>query len=745
MPLTNAEVDAAVPFGAGEQPDRQLTNAALKELIVDIAAKDVATDAIWDAAGDLAVGSGANAAARLAKGTDGQVLGVVGGAVQWTTVAGGGDVTKVGTPVNDQMPVWTGDGTLEGTSDFTYDGTSLNLITGKNLQIAGGTVLSDAAGTLTLSGIDALDATTEATIESSIDTLANLTTIQGRTVTLADAGADALFGWDDSASAYQNLSAADARTALELTSLATLTPASGIAAWLADPTSANLRAAVTDESGDSVLMFEYAPVTLTTSTNLVRSAHGNRQLICDSASPITLTIEDDTTGGWVGTDWAQIINIGAGLVTLDDDGTAVLNAVPGYALTVPQFGIGGIQRYDTNEWTGYGQLSSSGGVATDAIWDASGDLVQGTGANTAARLAIGTALQVLQVNAGATAVEWGAVTGSGSSVRATSPTLVTPALGTPSALVLTNATGLPVAGGGTGVASLTAFAPVFGGTTSTGAVQSGTAGTAGQVLTSNGAGVLPTFQAVPAATVEGLPRGITNHNYAYVQNAATALTVLPAGTSVALVGTVASTLGLFNTNYNVERGTLTSDSVTVNSGIATVRGQANAGVMAPAALDIVRVVWEGVFFPCDAGTGRRSISGMFASVALTASADPDAIVNVCGFGKRAADSNLQLITNDGSGTGTSTDMGANFPAANTTDYYYGRLELRGGATRTLFYYLKNMVTGNETSGSVTATLPDAGTMLTYLDSVMVGPTTATTATKPFSYGGVYAYQVDVNP
>lgn len=39
-----------------------------------------------------------------------------------------------------------------------------------------------------------------------------------------------------------------------------------------------------------------------------------------------------------------------------------------------------------------------------------------------------------------------AVTGTGAVVLATSPTLVTPALGTPSAVVLTNATGLPVAG-----------------------------------------------------------------------------------------------------------------------------------------------------------------------------------------------------------------------------------------------------------------------------------------------------------
>lgn len=47
---------------------------------------------------------------------------------------------------------------------------------------------------------------------------------------------------------------------------------------------------------------------------------------------------------------------------------------------------------------------------------------------------------------------------------------------------------------GTGVSSLTAYAPVFGGTTSTAPVQSGTVGIAGYVLTSNGTGQLPTFQ-----------------------------------------------------------------------------------------------------------------------------------------------------------------------------------------------------------------------------------------------------------
>lgn len=138
------------------------------------------------------------------------------GLISLEAAAGGGNVTKIGTPVNNQIGVWTGDGTIEGDASLTWDGTSLNIATAKNFQIAGSTILADAAGTTTLSNIDAIDATTEATIEAAIDTLANLTSIQGRTVTLADAGANAIFGWDDTAGAYENLTQAEARTVLGL-------------------------------------------------------------------------------------------------------------------------------------------------------------------------------------------------------------------------------------------------------------------------------------------------------------------------------------------------------------------------------------------------------------------------------------------------------------------------------------------------------------------------------------------------
>ena len=78
--------------------------------------------------GDMIIRDATNTTERLGVGANGEVVGSDGTDISWVT-ATTGDVTKVGTPINDQIGVWTGDGTLEGDTNFTWDGTT-HTITG---------------------------------------------------------------------------------------------------------------------------------------------------------------------------------------------------------------------------------------------------------------------------------------------------------------------------------------------------------------------------------------------------------------------------------------------------------------------------------------------------------------------------------------------------------------------------------------------------------------------------------------
>ena len=97
-------------------------------------------------------------------------------------------------------------------------------------------------------------------------------------------------------------------------------------------------------------------------------------------------------------------------------------------------------------------------------------------------------------------------TGSGALVFATSPTLVTPILGTPTSGTLTNCTGLPTAGLVDDAVNLAKMAAGTAGNLisydASGDPVAVATGTATHVLTSNGAGLPPTFQ-VAAGAPEG--------------------------------------------------------------------------------------------------------------------------------------------------------------------------------------------------------------------------------------------------
>jgi hypothetical protein len=96
-------------------------------------------------------------------------------------------------------------------------------------------------------------------------------------------------------------------------------------------------------------------------------------------------------------------------------------------------------------WKNVAPSSVSVGTATNIAGGTIGSVPYQSGGSTTTFLSIGTAGQVLQVNAGATAPEWVSTTGTGNVVRATSPTITTPT-------ITTSAT-IPLVIGGTGTTS----------------------------------------------------------------------------------------------------------------------------------------------------------------------------------------------------------------------------------------------------------------------------------------------------
>jgi hypothetical protein len=148
-------------------------------------------------------------------------------------------------------------------------------------------------------------------------------------------------------------------------------------------------------------------------------------------------------------------------------------------------------------------------------------------------------------------------TGTGVFVRDTNPILVTPALGTPTSVVLTSGTGLPlttgvtgtlpIGNGGTNITTYTTGDILYASATNVLSKLAST--TAGYILTANGVGVSPSWAVPPSSGVTTFGGGTTGLTPASATSGAITL----AGT-LALVngGTGATTIGGAQTNLQVD-------------------------------------------------------------------------------------------------------------------------------------------------------------------------------------------------
>lgn len=164
------------------------------------------------------------------------------------------------------------------------------------------------------------------------------------------------------------------------------------------------------------------------------------------------------------------------------DGTANAYVVATQGTSTPSNGQSPVYNTDgTITW----QTPAGGGTVTHTLGALTGSalIIGNGGADVAALSSLGTTTTVLHGNA------------SGS-----------PTFGAVSLTSDVSGTLGPTAGG-TGVTSFTAYSPIFGGTTSTGALQTTTLGTSGWVLTSNGPGAIATFQAAASGGTVANPTG----------------------------------------------------------------------------------------------------------------------------------------------------------------------------------------------------------------------------------------------
>jgi hypothetical protein len=137
-----------------------------------------------------------------------------------------------------------------------------------------------------------------------------------------------------------------------------------------------------------------------------------------------------------------------------------------------------------------------------------------------------------------------------------------------------------------------------------------------------------------------------------------------------------------------------------------------------------------VFGDQTAVANQRSLAGLRGADGLPGNVEPSSLTNFVGMAYDAGGTTWKIMHNDGSGTATSVDLGANFPVAANTGYIL-TLYAAPGVINSITYHVERIGTAFTATGTLTTDLPAEHTRLAWIRWINNG-VTASAATAEIS-------------
>lgn len=256
------------------------------------------------------------------------------------------------------------------------------------------------------------------------------------------------------------------------------------------------------------------------------------------------------------------------------------------------------------------------------------------------------------------------------------------------------------------------------------------AGTYKLFARSVGGRIMPAFIG-PSALDAVLQPHIGRNKIAHVSAAGNSTTITNVGTAALTVTGTATAANVATTNVytrmRILESLVTTTSTTAVAGFYQPANQYTlGGTSAYGGFHLVARF--GPSTGVTTGT-RRLFAGMSSSTAAPTDVNPSSLTNIIGVGYDAADTNMQIMHNDGTGTATKIDLGASFPrpSADRTKMYELVLFSPPNGGSEVDYQVTDLGTGAVASGTITsADVPAVTTLMSFRCYSSVGGTSSVT-------------------